>query len=38
MEFKLTTPMGIYNDLVLLMLLLEIVLAAYLMAQYFGVI
>lgn len=38
MEFKLTTPMGLYNDLVGLMLLLEIVLAVLLVARYFGVV
>lgn len=38
MEFRLTEPMGLYNDVVLLMLLLEIVLAAYLVGQYVGVI
>lgn len=38
MEYRLTTPMGLYNNLVGLMLLLEVVLAALLVARYFGVV
>lgn len=38
MEFKLTTPMGLYNDIIALMLLLEIALAIALIARYVGVL
>lgn len=36
-DFRLTTPMGLYNNVVGLMLLLELALAVVLLAVYFGV-
>lgn len=38
MEFKLTTPMGLYFILLGLTLLIEIVLGAIAAAQYFGIL
>lgn len=38
MEFKLTTPTGLYNLFLVFMVLIEVVLGAVELAMYFGLI